>query len=134
MPVDIRLIKATIKVGSEDFTTHFSTYKFVPTPVTTEFTDVSGTVHKLAGESGWALTLGVRQDFSTTGFARKCFDSEGEKVSITVEDGPVIWTSDITLVAPEIGGDPKTVGISTISFPASRPVPTAAPVQPKAGA
>ena len=123
--VDIRLIKATIKVGAEDFTAHIGDYKYTPNAATAEWTDVGGTVHKLAGESGWVLALGVRQDFTTTGFARQCFDDEGKKVTITIEDGPVTWTSEITLVAPEIGGSPNTVGLSAVTFPSSKPVPTA---------
>ena len=86
---------------------------------------MSGKVHKFAGESGYGLTLNVFQDFTATGFARKCLDEEGEDVEIVVVDGPVTWTSTITLVAPKIGGATKAVGVSTIAFPSTRPVPTA---------
>lgn len=125
IPANLRLIAATIKVGSDEYTTHIQDYSYDPTSVAVEVTDVSGTVHKFAGESGWNLTFNVFQDFTTTGFARKCFDDEGEKVTVTVVDGPTTFTSEITLVAPKIGGATKAVGVSTIVFPSSKPVLTA---------
>ncbi len=121
---NLRLISATITVDGEDYTTHIQDYSYDPTSSPVEVTDVSGTVHKFAGESGWNLTLNVFQDFTASGFARMCFDDEGEKVTITVKDGPTTWTSEITLVAPKIGGATKTVGTSTLVFPSSKPVPT----------
>lgn len=121
IPAALRLIAATIKVGDDEYTEHFQDYSYDPTSTTVEFTDVSGTVHKFAGESGWTLTLNVAQDFTATGFARKCLEQEGEKVDITVVDGPSTFTSEITLVAPKIGGATKAVGVSTIVFPSSRP-------------
>lgn len=121
----MRLITATIKVDATDYTTEIQDFSYDPTSTAVEVTDVGGTVHKLAGESGWNLTLNVFQDYSASGFARKCFDSEGDVVSITVVDGPTTWTSDITLVAGKIGGATKQVGVSPIVFPSSKPVPTA---------
>lgn len=122
---NLRLITATIEVGGEDYSTHIQDFSYDPTATAVEVTDVSGTVHKFAGESGWNLTLNVFQDFTATGFARKCFDDEGEKVTVTIEDGPTTYTSEITLVAPKIGGATKTVGLSTLVFPSSKPVLTA---------
>lgn len=125
IPANLRLITATIKVGANSYTEHIQDFEWAPTPVASEVTDVGGKVHKFAGESGYGLTLNVFQDFTATGFARKCLDEEGEDVEIVVVDGPVTWTSTITLVAPKIGGATKAVGVSTIAFPSTRPVPTA---------
>lgn len=125
VPAKLRLITATIKVGANTYTEHIQDFSYDPTNVVSEVTDISGKVHKFAGESGYALTLNVFQDFSDTGFARKCFDEEGTSVEVVVIDGPTTWTSTITLVAPKIGGATKTVGVSSVTFPSTRPVPTA---------
>ncbi|WP_096359431.1 hypothetical protein [Microbacterium sp. TPU 3598] len=125
IPANLRLVTATIKIGADSYTEHIQDFSYDPTTVAVEVTDVSGKVHKFAGESGYTLTLNVFQDFTATGFARKCLDDEGEDVEITVVDGPTTWTSTITLVAPKIGGATKAVGVSTIAFPSTRPVPTA---------
>lgn len=121
----LRLITATISVDGTDYTEEIQDFSYDPTSAVVEFTDVSGKVHKFAGEAGYNLTLNVAQDFTASGFARMCFDDEGEKVDITIVDGPTTWKSEITLVAPKIGGATKQVGISSIVFPSSRPVPTA---------
>lgn len=119
---NLRLVTATITVDEEDYTTHIQDYSYDPTSTPVEVTDVSGTVHKFAGESGWNLTMNVFQDYSLTGFARKCFDDEGLKAEVVVVDGPETYTSEITLVAGKIGGATKAVGVSPIVFPSSKPV------------
>ena len=124
MIANLRLLTATISIGSEDYTTHIQDFSYDPSATPVEITDVSGTVHKFAGESGWDLTLNVFQDFTATGFARKCFDDEGELVTITIVDGPITHTSAITLVAPKIGGATKAVGVSAVKFPSSKPILT----------
>lgn len=118
---NLRLVTATITVEGEDYTTHIQDFSYDPTAVAVEVTDVSGTVHKFAGESGWNLTLNVFQDFTATGFARMCFDDEGQKVDVVIKDGPTTYTSEITLVAPKIGGATKAVAVSTLVFPSSKP-------------
>jgi hypothetical protein len=118
---NLKLITATIKIGTEDYSTHIQDYSYDPTSTPVEVTDVSGQVHKFAGESGWDLTLNVFQDYGTTGFARKCFDEEGTKVTIVIEGPDETLTSEITLVAGKIGGATKSVGVSPITFPSSKP-------------
>lgn len=127
IPANLRLLTATITVGTDSYTEHIQDYSFDPTNATSEITDVGGKPRKFAGESGWALTLNVFQDFTSTGFARKCLDQEGTAVPITIVDGPVTWTSTITLIAPKIGGATKQVPVSPVVFPATRPVPSTAP-------
>lgn len=122
---NLRLVTATITVDGEDYTTHIQDFSHDPTTTAVEVTDVSGKVHKFAGEAGWATTLNIFQDFTLTGFARKCLTEQGAKVPLVIVDGPVTWTNEITLVAPKIGGATKAVGVSTMVFPASEPVPTA---------
>lgn len=124
VPANLRLITATITVGTDTYSEHIQDFSYDPTATSVKVTDVSGKVHNLAGDSDYALTLNVFQDFTATGFARKCFDDEGTDVEISIVDGPTTWTSTITLVAPKIGGATKTVGVSTIAFPSTRPVPT----------
>lgn len=122
----LRLISATIKVDDTEYTEEIQDYSWDPTNTTTSVTDVSGKVHKFsADESDWALTMNVFQNFAASGFARKCFDSPGVKVEVIVVDGPVTWTAEIDLVAPKIGGAAKTVGLSPLVFPSTKPVPTA---------
>ena len=125
IPANLRLITATVTIGTDSYTEHIQDFSYDPAPVTVEVTDVGGKVHKFAGEAGYNLTLNVFQDFTATGLARKMFDAEGEKADITIVDGPTTWDSEITFVAPKIGGATKAVGVSTLVLPSSRPVPTA---------
>ncbi len=121
---NLRLITATISVDGEDYSSHIQDFTFVPNTPASEVTDVSGTVHKFAGEAGWDLTLNVFQDFTTTGLALKMLTDQGTKADISIVDGPVTWTSEVTLVAPQIGGATKQVGVSSVTLPSSAPVPT----------
>lgn len=124
IPASLRLITATISIGTDAYTEHIQDFQYTPASTTVEVTDVGGKVHKFAGESGWTLTLNVFQDFTTTGLARKMLDDEGSKVDITIVDGPTTWTSEVTLVAPAIGGATKAVGVSSLALPSSAPVAT----------
>lgn len=124
---NLRLITATISVGTDDYSAHIQDYSIDPTPVTAEVTDVTGKVTRLAGQSGWSVTLNVFQDFGTTGLARKMFNDEGTNVVLKIVDGLTTWTQTVTLVAPKIGGATKAVGVSTVVLPVAsgKPVPTA---------
>lgn len=124
VPANLRLITATITVGTDTYSEHIQDFSYDPTTASVKIVDVSGKPRTIVGESDYTLTLNVFQDFTATGFARKCFDDEGTEVAISIIDGPTTWTSTITLVAPKIGGATKTVGVSTIAFPSTRPVPT----------
>ncbi|WP_341941730.1 hypothetical protein [Microbacterium sp. LWH10-1.2] len=122
---NIRIVTATISIGTDDYTAHIQDYSIDPTPVTAEFTDVSGKTTRLAGQSAWNVTLNVAQDFGATGLARKMFTDEGSNVVLKIVDGPTTWTQTVTLVAPKIGGATKAVGVSTVVLPCTgRPVPT----------
>lgn len=127
IPANLRLITATVTVGTDSYTEHIQDYNFAPTAVTSEVTDVGGVVHKFAGESGYVLNLNVFQDFTATGLARKAFDDEGETAEVVIVDGPVTWTTTVTWVAPTIGGATKAVGVTPLALPCSRPVPTVTP-------
>lgn len=121
VPVALRLITATVSIGADSYSAHIQDYKYSPSPVLSSVTDVTGRVTEFVGESAWKLDLNVFQDFSATGLARKMLDGEGTKVSLTVVDGPDTWTSDVKLVAPQIGGATKQVGLSPLSLPSTRP-------------
>lgn len=122
---NLRLITATITVDGEAYSSHIQDFEYLPNTTASEVTDVSGTVHKFAGESGWVLNLNVFQDFTATGLARKMLTDQGQKVDIVIVDGPVTWTSEVALVAPRIGGATKAVGVSQVALPSTAPVPTA---------
>lgn len=122
---NLRLITASVEIDGDTYNAHIQDYNFTPAATTSEVTDISGVVHKFAGESGWTCNLNVFQDFSTTGLARKMLDDEGETVTLKITDGPTTWTADVTFVAPTIGGPTKSVGVSSLALPSSRPVPTA---------
>lgn len=128
MPViaaNLRLITATISVGTDDYSAHIQDYAIIPTSVTAEVTDVTGKVTRLAGQSGFNVQLNVFQDFSATGLARKMFNDEGTNVVLKIVDGPTTWTQTVTLVAPQIGGATKAVGVSAVTLPVvGKPVPT----------
>lgn len=121
---NIRLVTATISIGSDDYSAHIQDFSIDPTPVTAEVTDVTGKVVRLAGQSGWNVTLNVFQDFTATGLARKMFNDEGTSAVLKIVDGPTTWTSTVTLVAPKIGGATKAVGVSPVVLPSTKPVPT----------
>lgn len=122
----LRLITATISVGADDYSAHIQDFAIIPTPVVNEVTDVTGKVTRLAGASGWSVQLNVFQDFGTTGLARKMFTDEGTNVVLKIVDGPTTWTQTVSLVAPQIGGATKAVGVSTVTLPvvSGKPVPT----------
>lgn len=122
---NIRLVTATISIGTDDYSAHIQDFSYDPTPVVSEVTDVTGKVVRIAGASGWNVTLNVFQDFSATGLARKMFTDEGTSVVLKIVDGPTTWTSTVSLVAPKIGGATKAVGVSTVVLPSTKPVPTA---------
>lgn len=124
VPANLRLITAAITIGTDTYSEHIQDFSYDPTAASVKVTDVTGKPHTIAGESDYDLTLNVFQDFTATGFARKCFDDEGTEVEISIVDGPTTWVSTITLIAPKIGGSTKSVGVSTIVFPSTRPVPT----------
>lgn len=122
---NLRLITATISVGTDDYSAHIQDYAIIPTSVTAEVTDVTGKVTRLAGQSGYNVQLNVFQDFSASGLARKMFNDEGTNVVLKIVDGPTTWTQTVTLVAPQIGGATKAVGVSTVTLPVvGKPVPT----------
>jgi hypothetical protein len=125
---NIRLIKATFKLGTDTYTEHVSQYEFVPNTPSISYTDVGGVVHKLAAdESDWALNLTLLQDFSATGLAKYMLDHAGDEVEVEIVDGPATWTADVTCVPPRIGGAPKTVGTSQLALPSSKPTWAATP-------
>lgn len=125
IPVALRLITATVSIGADSYSAHIQDFKYTPSPVLSSVTDVTGLVTEFVGESAWKLDLNVFQDFSVTGLARKMLDDEGEKVTLSIVDGPDTWTSEVKLVAPQIGGATKQVGVSPLSLPSTRPAWTA---------
>jgi len=121
---NLRLLSATVLIGADTYTGHVQDAKWSPSTATTEVTDISGKITKFAGLAGFELTLTLFQDYSPTGLARKFFDQEGTTAVIKVIEGAVTWTATITLVAPEIGGTPNTVGTTTVVCPSTKPVPS----------
>lgn len=127
MPViapNLRLLSATVTIGTDEYTGHIQDYKFTPTVASTEVVDVSGKTTKFAGKAGYDLDLTLFQDFTPTGLARKFFTDEGSTAVIKIVEGPTTWTATITLVAPDIGGTPNNVGTAAVKCPSTKPVPT----------
>ena len=120
-----RLTVASFQFDTDTYTEHVLSYAFVPTTATASYTDVGGTTHHLGGESSFELQLELLQDYSATGLAREVFDNEGDEVTVSIIDGPTTWTATITLVAGQIGSAGKTIPTTQVSFPSTRPVPTA---------
>lgn len=125
-PLALRTIKATFKVGTDEYTEHLTSWEFSPNTPIQSLTDISGKVHKIApDESDWTLNLGLTQDFSATGLALFMFQNQGVSAAVTIVDGPATWASTVTFVPPSIGGAGATIGASTVALPASEPVYTA---------
>lgn len=120
----LRLITANVTIDGQQYSEEIQDFAYDPAPTATSVTDVTGKRHNLAGDSDWTLTLNVFQNFAVSGLARKMFDKEGDVVPVIIVDGPVTWKSDVTLVAPKIGGATKQVGISSLALASTKPVPT----------
>lgn len=120
----LRLVTATISVDGQQYSAEIQDFAYDPTTATTSVTDVTGKRHNVGGDSDWTLTLNIFQNFAATGLGRKMLDEEGAEVPVIIVDGPVTWSSTVTLVAPKIGGATKQVGVSTLALPSTRPLPT----------
>lgn len=125
IPANARLVSATFQFGGDTYTEHVLSYQFAPTNTTANYVDVSGTTHHVAGDSDWALNLDLLQDYSATGLARYAFDHEGDDITVTIVDGPTTWTAVLVIVAGAIGAAGKTLPTTQVSFPSTKPVPTA---------
>lgn len=110
-------VKATIKIGTDDYSGHFQGFEIVSNSTTAEVTDISGKVYKFAGPSSQTLNVGVIQDWTATGLAKKMYTDEGTAAVITIETVQGKWTVNVTLVAPTIGGQVNTVGVAQVSLP-----------------
>jgi hypothetical protein len=119
------IVKATFKVGSDDYTAHISSYEWVPTTPDAEVTDIGGTVHKFSASSSWVFNADVIQDFTATGWTTFLLAHETEAAHVTVTTGDANFDADITLVAPHIGGKYGDIGAGSLSFPSSKPIRSA---------
>lgn len=125
VPANKRVTSATFQFGTDTYTEHVTSYQYVPTNAVSSYVDISGKTHNVAGESDYVLNLDLVQDYSATGLARKVFAQEGTEVVVVVKDGPTTWTSTIVAVAGAIGSAGKALPTTSVSFPSTKPVPTA---------
>lgn len=109
-------VQATIKVGTDEYTGHFQGFSLDTEPVTAEITDVGGTTYKFNGKSKYTLNVGVIQDWTATGLARKMYEDEGDPATITIETDQAIVTANVKLVAPSFGGQYGAVGVSQVAL------------------
>lgn len=122
-PLALRTIKATFKVGTDEYTEHLTSWEFSPNTPILSVTDISGKVSKIApSESDWTLNLGLIQDYTSSGLAKYMYANAGTTAAVSIVDGPATWTSTVTLIPPSIGGAGATIGASTVALPASKPV------------
>lgn len=110
-------VKATIKVDDDTYTGHFDGFELTSTPVTAEITDVGGTNYSFAGDSKHALQVGIIQDWTATGLARKMYDEAGAPAVVTIETAQATVVCNVALVAPSFGGKYGAVGVSQVTLP-----------------
>lgn len=121
-------VKATVKVDDDEYTGHFDGFELTSTPVTAEVTDVGGTTHQFAGDSKHALQVGIIQDWTATGLARKMYENAGTPATITIETAQAVVVCQAALVAPSFGGKYGTVGVSQVTLPVTGKPAISSPV------
>lgn len=118
-------------VGTDDYTAHISAFEFQPNQPTSSVTDIAGTVTNFGGKSGYALAIGLFQDWETANsLSLYLFDHDGEDMatSITVPGGT--WAATVVAAAPHIGGTGNQPATSSLTLQVKgKPVftPTPAP-------
>lgn len=111
-PVALKTASVTFTLQGEgnspqDFSDHVNQIQLDPSKSSgTPFTSVSGKVINASSVSSWAATLGLVQDFDTTGFLRFLLDNDGTKATMkaTFETGTNPLECVVTLSAASIGG------------------------------
>lgn len=125
IPAAHLLVKATFAVGADEYTSHVQGAKWVPKTPAISITDIGGVTHNFGGSAAYDLQTTLFQDWTATGLTTYLLAHEGETATFTVTyPDQSSFTAEITLVAPEIGGDGNTVPTQSLTFPSTRPVQT----------
>lgn len=126
------LKNATMKVAADNYEAAISEAAFVPAVASSSvsFKGIDGSTYSetTTQASTWTLNLTYAQDFTlATSLSNYLHAHEGEEVEAVFvpEEGSGLpeFTSTITIVPGQIGGPVDTVLTSTVSLPATKPVP-----------
>lgn len=123
-----------VQLGTDSYEKAVSSCKFVPTaPGAVEFRGgTPDAVYTDQAAATWAAQITAAQDFEDAdSFVNFCLDHEGETATITFKPdaaGTFGLTADVTIVAPEVGGDVGTFPTTSLTFPCNaKPTRVAAP-------
>ena len=119
----------TLTIGTNSYSGHVSACAFVPATavVTWQGGSPDGLLSANASPT-WTVTMAVIQDWENAGsLSNFLLANEGLVADITYKphsDGVFTLTSEITLVAPTIGGPVNAFNESSMTFGSSTPIPT----------
>lgn len=128
-PIDVvdpspRAIKnMVVQLGSKRYEKAVSSCKFTPSvPSAVEFRGgTPDAVYKDQGSATWDAVITAAADYEDPdSFFNFCLDHEGETATITYKPdaaGTFARQADITIVAPEIGGDVGAFPTVTLTMP-----------------
>lgn len=119
----------SLTIGINSYSGHVSACAFVPATAVVTWQGGSPDALLSANASPtWTVTMAVLQDWENPGsLSNFLLANEGEVAEITYKphaDGDFSLTSDITIVAPMIGGPVNAFNESAMTFGSSTPIPT----------
>lgn len=124
-----------VQVGTDSYEKAVSSCKFTPSaPSAVEFRGgTPDAVYKDQGAATYDAVITAVQDYEDEdSFVNFCFDHAGEQATITFKpeaSGTFGVTADITIAAPEIGGDVGAYPVTTLTMPCNNK-PTRINVEP----
>jgi hypothetical protein len=118
-----------VTIGANSYSGHVSACAFVPTAAVVNWVGGSPDASLSAtAASTWIVNMNVIQDWENAGsLSNFLLKNEGQVAVLTYQphsDGVFKVVSNITLVAPTIGGPVNAFNESAMTFGATKPVPT----------
>jgi hypothetical protein len=127
-PIVLKDVDLTFE--TDNYAAHTSSAVFTPTTPSVSWQGLSpNATFTETGSESWTLTLEVAQDWtSVNSLARRLFDGAGTKETVKFAPkkgaGLPVFTAEVTLVAPAIGGAVNEYATSQVVMGVDgRPVP-----------
>lgn len=118
IPVNPHFVEIKFKVGTDEYTEHVTSAKFIKTDQPeASFRDVGGKTHKRVGKAARALQINLVQDWSATGLARMFWEDEGQQAQVTYEDETGSFAATVNIIAPDPGGEGGTFAQDSLTLP-----------------
>lgn len=122
-PFNIVEAALTVKVGASaalGFTQHVSNVVCAPTTATSTWKGMSqAAVFQFISRAVWGLTMGLAQDWSSTGLSRFLFENEGKDAVFTFAPvaGGQGFSVTATITPGAFGGAVDSVGEASVVLP-----------------